>query len=50
MGYQAKKTEHAGAKHRRGAYWGRKFDAKKESNKVRRRDSRRKICEQVMEA
>src|SRR5207253_3723712 len=24
MGYEAKKTEHAGAKHGSGAYWGRK--------------------------
>jgi hypothetical protein len=40
MGYHAKKTEHAGAKHRNGAYWGRKRDAKKESNKLRRRAAR----------
>lgn len=29
---------------------GRKFEAKKESNKVRRRDSKRQIREQVMQA
>jgi hypothetical protein len=40
MGYTAKKTEHAGAKHGSGAYWGPKQDAKKESNKLRRRDAR----------
>jgi hypothetical protein len=40
MGYHAKKTEHAGAKHGNGAYWGRKRDAKKESNELRRRAAR----------
>ena len=47
MGYEAKKTEHSGAKHGRGAYWGRKHDAKKEGNKVRRRRSRRVIGDQL---
>lgn len=39
MAYEIKnrKTEHAGAKKGKGAYWGRKKDAKKESNKERRR-------------
>jgi len=37
MAYRATKTEHTGAKHGRGAYWGPKRDAKKESNKLRRR-------------
>jgi len=36
MANEAQKTEHAGPKKGRGAYWGRKKDAKKESNKVRR--------------
>ncbi|MCD6150706.1 MAG: Bro-N domain-containing protein [Deltaproteobacteria bacterium] len=36
MGYEAKKTEHAGSKKGNGAYWGRKKDAKKESNRARR--------------
>ena len=40
MGYEAKKTEHSGAKHGNGAYWGRKKDAKKESNKIRRRNTK----------
>jgi hypothetical protein len=40
MGYTAKKTDHAGAKHGSGAYWGPKQDAKKESNKLRRRAAR----------
>ena len=43
MGYEAKKTEHAGAKHGNGAYWGWKKDAKKESNKIRRRNAKREI-------
>ena len=43
MGYEAKKTEHAGAKHGTGAYWGRKKDAKKESRKIRRRLGKRVV-------
>lgn len=34
MASRAKKTEHAGAKNGKGAYWGYKKDAKKESNRV----------------
>ncbi len=45
MGYEAKKTEHAGAKHGNGAYWGPKKDAKKESNKIRRRNAKREVAE-----
>jgi hypothetical protein len=37
MAARAKKTEHTGAKHGNGAYWGPKQEAKKESNKLRRR-------------
>lgn len=33
MAYQARKTEYSGAKKGAGAYWGRKCEAKKESNK-----------------
>ncbi|HEW78993.1 MAG TPA: hypothetical protein ENH34_03355 [Phycisphaerales bacterium] len=36
MAHQAEKTEHADAKKGKGAYWGRKKDAKKESNRRRR--------------
>ena len=43
MGFQAKKTEHFGAKKGSGAYWGRKVDAKKESNRVRRKDDKKII-------
>jgi hypothetical protein len=37
MASRAKKTEHTGAKHGNGAYWGPKQEAKKESTKLRRR-------------
>jgi hypothetical protein len=40
MAYRASKSEHSGAKHGCGAYWGRKADAKAESNKIRRLSSR----------
>jgi hypothetical protein len=40
MAYRAKKTEHVGAKHSNGAYWGPKKEAKKESNKLRRRQGK----------
>jgi hypothetical protein len=43
MGYEARKTEHAGPKKGHGAYWGPKQDAKKESNKIRRRNGRGEI-------
>jgi hypothetical protein len=36
MANEAQKTEHAGPKKGRGAYWGRKKAAKNESNRVRR--------------
>jgi hypothetical protein len=41
MAGEAVKTEHSGAKHGNGAYWGRKADAKKESNKARRANDRK---------
>jgi len=44
MGYQAKKTEHTGPKKGKGAYWGPKQDAKKESNKIRRRNAKTEIA------
>ena len=47
MGYAAKKTEHAGPKRGNGAYWGPKQDAKKESSRIRRRNSRAEIQESV---
>jgi len=45
MGYEAKKTEHAGAKHGKGAYWGPKKDAKKESSKIRRHTVKQQLRE-----
>jgi hypothetical protein len=41
MANQAKKTEHSGAKKGRGAYWGVKKDAKKESNIKRRQGDKK---------
>ena len=39
----SKKTGHAGAKKGRGAFYGRKVDAKKASNRRRREDSKRAV-------
>ena len=49
MGYQARKTEHAGAKHGSGAYWGPKQDAKKENKTVRRRNEKQALREYLAE-
>lgn len=43
MAYQAKKTEHSGPKKGKGAYWGRKVAAKKESNRQRREMNKESI-------
>ena len=43
MGYEAKKTEHCGPKRGNGAYWGYRWDAKKESNRIRRENWKREI-------
>jgi hypothetical protein len=43
MAGRARKTEHAGAKRGRGAYWGRKFEAKHESNRLRRENAKRAV-------
>ncbi len=45
MGQNAKKTEHSGSKKGRGAYWGPRQDAKKESNRLRRENDRNSIME-----
>jgi hypothetical protein len=50
MGYEAKKTEHSGAKHGNGAYWGRKWEAKKESNRIRRENAKREIRAALIDA
>jgi hypothetical protein len=41
MAYNAKKTEHTGAKKGRGAFYGPKAEAKKASNRRRREDDKR---------
>lgn len=46
MGHEARKTEHAGAKKGSGAYWGRKVEAKKESNRKRRENDKGRVREQ----
>ena len=40
MAFKARKTEHSGAKKGHGAFWGRKADAKRESNRKRREDAK----------
>ena len=40
MAYKANRTEHAGAKKGRGAFYGRKAEAKKASKKRRRTNDR----------
>jgi hypothetical protein len=43
MAWGTKKTEHAGAKKGTGAFYGRKADAKRGSNRQRRQDSKSTI-------
>mgnify|MGYP001575138993 FL=1 len=43
MAGNARKTEHAGSKKGQGAYWGRKADAKRESNRARREVAKRAV-------
>jgi hypothetical protein len=43
MGYALKKTEHSGPKRGRGASYGRKWEAKKQSNRIRRENWKREI-------
>lgn len=50
MGYEAKKTEHSGPKRGNGAYWGYKWEAKKESNRIRRENAKREIRAAVIDA
>lgn len=44
---KAGKTEHSGAKKGKGAYWGKKKDAKKDSNKKRRTADKKSVDESV---
>jgi hypothetical protein len=50
MGYETKKTEHAGPKRGQGAYWGYKWEAKKESNRIRRENAKRQIRHELTAA
>ena len=43
MAQQANKTEHDCPKKGRGAYWGHKADAKKESNRKRRINDKKSV-------
>ena len=45
MANEVKKTEHNGAKHGKG-FWGRKADAKKQSNKARREQLKKEADKQ----
>lgn len=47
MAQKARKTEHSGAKHGGGAYWGYKVDAKKDSNTRRRHNDEIEIGKQM---
>jgi hypothetical protein len=49
MGFEAKKTEHAGPKRGNGAYWGYRWDAKKESNRIRRENWKREIRDAALD-
>jgi hypothetical protein len=50
MGYEAKQTEHSGPKRGNGAYWGYKWEAKKESNRIRRENWKREIRDESARA
>ena len=50
MGYEAKKTEHSGPKRGNGAYWGHKWEARKESNRIRREKWKREIRDESTRA
>ncbi len=50
MGYEARKTEHSGPKRGNGAYWGYKWEAKKESNRIRRENAKREIRAAAIDA
>jgi len=50
MGYEAKKTEHCGPKRGNGAYWGYRWDAKQESNRIRRENDKRDVRDAVGDA
>ena len=43
MAFKARKTEHSGAKRGRGAFYGRKVEAKRASNRLRRETDKRLV-------
>jgi hypothetical protein len=47
MALKAKKAEHNGSKRGKGAYYGRKRNAKKESNRIRRDSNKSEIREHL---
>jgi hypothetical protein len=47
MGIEAQKKEHCGPKRGNGAYWGYRWDARKESNRIRRENWKREIRDEV---
>jgi hypothetical protein len=49
MAYHIRKTEHSGAKKGNGAFWGYKEEAKKGSNKVRRRQTQEVTKEEAFD-
>jgi len=50
VAFRVRKTEHAGAKHGRGALWGTKYEAKSQSGTIRRRNGRTEIEKSLAEA
>jgi hypothetical protein len=50
MGYEASQTEHSGPKRGNGAYWGYKWEARKESNHIRRENAKREIRAAAIDA
>jgi hypothetical protein len=50
MAWGTKKTEHAGAKKGAGAFYGRKADAKRGSNRQRRQDSKSTINAELLQS
>jgi len=47
MAYSVRKTEHAGPKRGRGAFWGTKHDAKAGSRKLRRHNAQTLIRKEL---
>ena len=50
MAYNARRTEHSGPKQGRGAFYGRKAEAKKASNRRRRQDDKQAVLNELENA